>query len=443
MSAQPLNEPDRLRVSFAREITGLAGRERFAELAVGGGFAFAAAALALLAPPHGTVPPATAAMYVLALVVAGRVRFDIGAGFTVPTQIVFVPMLFAVPVGLVPWLVALALGLGMAPEVLRGRTRPGRVLVCFANSWFAVGPAAVLAAGGSPRPSAAIPLLIEALGAQVALDFIANAARERLRAGISIRELAGEMAGIYLIDAALSPVGLAVAFAAEDRPWAVLLVLPLLALLSVFSRERRARLEQLVELNDAYRGTALVLGDVVESDDAYTGEHCQGVVALALDVAAEMGLDAHARRRTEFGALLHDVGKLAVPKEIINKPGALDEREWTIIKMHTIEGQRLLERVGGIMREVGLVVRSSHERWDGGGYPDGLRGTEIPLEARIVAACDAYNAMTTTRSYRPAMPAAEALAELRRHAGSQFDPAVVDAILRVVAPGAGALSGRC
>ena len=127
-----------------------------------------------------------------------------------------------------------------------------------------------------------------------------------------------------------------------------------------FSKERHARLEQLIELNDAYRGTALVLGDVVEADDTYTGEHCKGVVRLALDVAARAGAGRRAaRRNVEFGALLHDVGKIAVPKEIVNKPGKLDEREWEIIKTHTVEGQRMLERVGGFMREVGQIVRSS------------------------------------------------------------------------------------
>src|SRR5262249_31534005 len=155
----------------------------------------------------------------------------------------------------------------------------------------------------------------------------------------------------------------------------------------------------------------LVLGDVVEADDAYTGEHCKGVVRLALGVAGELGLDASGRRNVEFGALLHDVGKIAVPKEIINKPGKLDERAGEIIKTHTVEGQKMLERVGGFMREVGEIVRSSHERWDGGGYPDGLRATEIPLEARIVSACDAFNAMTTDRSYRRAMPLPAAIAE--------------------------------
>jgi putative nucleotidyltransferase with HDIG domain len=431
-----VDEPDRLRLSFAREASGFARAERRAEVVVGGGFVIAAVALALAAPSESAPSPAIAALYVLMLAVVGRMRFDFGAGFTVPTQIVFVPMLFALPVGYVPLLVALALGLGALPDVVSGRTPPARALVCFANSWFAIGPAVVLAAGGTHSPNSQTPLLVAALGAQLAGDFCANAVRERVRSGISVRELADEMAAIYLIDAAFSPVGLAVAFATQHRAWVIVMMLPLFAVLGVFSRERRARLDQLIELNDAYRGTALVLGDVVESDDAYTGEHCKGVVRLALDVAAEMGLDAHQRRCTEFGALLHDVGKLAVPKEIINKPGALDQREWAIIKLHTVEGQRLLERVGGIMHEVGAIVRSSHERWDGGGYPDGLRGAAIPLEARIVSACDAYNAMTTTRSYRRAMSPGGALAELRRNAGTQFDPAVVDALLRILGPGA-------
>ncbi len=102
------------------------------------------------------------------------------------------------------------------------------------------------------------------------------------------------------------------------------------------------------------------------------------------------------------------------------------------MKTHTIEGQRMLDQVGGLLTSVGLVVRASHERFDGGGYPDGLAGEAIPLAARIVAACDAFNAMTTTRSYRKALPVSHAVQELRRCAGTQFDPAVVDALLTVV-----------
>jgi HD-GYP domain-containing protein (c-di-GMP phosphodiesterase class II) len=129
---------------------------------------------------------------------------------------------------------------------------------------------------------------------------------------------------------------------------------------------------------------------------------------------------------------LHDVGKIAIPKEIINKPGKLDPAEWTIIKTHTVEGQKMLEQVGGFMRDVGRIVRSHHERWDGTGYPDGLAGTDIPLESRIIACCDTWNAMRTDRAYRKALTLDAALAELVAHAGTQFDPDIVDALVPIV-----------
>jgi HD-GYP domain-containing protein (c-di-GMP phosphodiesterase class II) len=129
--------------------------------------------------------------------------------------------------------------------------------------------------------------------------------------------------------------------------------------------------------------------------------------------------------------VLHDVGKLRTPPEILGKPGALTDEEWAIVRRHPVDGQRMLERIGGMLAEVGDSVRAHHERWDGGGYPDGIAGEAIPPAARIVSVCDAYNAMTTNRPYRPAMTVADALAELRACAGTQFDPAVVDAIERV------------
>ena len=129
------------------------------------------------------------------------------------------------------------------------------------------------------------------------------------------------------------------------------------------------------------------------------------------------------RRLVEFGALLHDVGKIAIPKEIINKPGPLDEPEWQVIRTHTIEGQRMLAEIGGLMREVGEVVRCSHERFDGGGYPDGLAGDEIPIESRIVFCCDAYNAMTTDRPYRDALPMPRRDRRAARQRGHPVRPA--------------------
>jgi HD-GYP domain-containing protein (c-di-GMP phosphodiesterase class II) len=149
-------------------------------------------------------------------------------------------------------------------------------------------------------------------------------------------------------------------------------------------------------------------------------------------VADELGLGAKERRDVEFVALLHDVGKVRIPKTIINKPGPLTDDERELMNTHTIEGERMLEKVGGLLGRVGTVVRSCHERWDGDGYPDGLVGEEIPLVARIVACCDAYNAMTTDRAYRPALPEHEAIAELTRNSGGQFDPTVVDALSRVL-----------
>jgi HD-GYP domain-containing protein (c-di-GMP phosphodiesterase class II) len=143
-------------------------------------------------------------------------------------------------------------------------------------------------------------------------------------------------------------------------------------------------------------------------------------------------MNARERRNVELGALLHDVGKIAIPNEIINKPGPLSPQEWTVVKTHTVEGQRMLDRVGGVLCEVGHVVRATHEHWDGSGYPDGLAGERIPREARLVACCDAFSAMTTTRSYRSAMSTADAVAELRNNAGTQFDPEIVAAVAAVV-----------
>jgi len=265
-------------------------------------------------------------------------------------------------------------------------------------------------------------------------DFSASTLRYAIAREASLSAQLRESWGVYLIDAALSGVGLLAAEQINTTPTAVLLLVPLLAVLAFFAHERRHRLQSLLELGHAYRGTALVLGEVVEADDGYTGEHSKSVVTLALEVAEKLNLGPQQRQNLEFGALLHDVGKIAVPKRIINKPGPLDPEEWVIIKTHTIEGQRMLDRVGGFMHEVGLIVRSHHERWDGDGYPDGLSAEAIPLEARIITCCDSWNAMRTDRPYRPALSHDAALAELRSNSGTQFDPRVVDALLAVVEP---------
>ena len=410
----------------------LNAKERRAGIIVGGTFVLAVVALLAWFPPSaGDWDTRLAVTSMVALAVALRIEFDIGSGITVPSQLAFIPLLFAVPPALVPVAVVVAWAAAKLVDVVRGELRPVRLLAIFANAWFSVGPALVfaLAAPDSPQDVTAL-VLSAALAAQFALDFGASSLREALVHGATLREQVQE-GWVYVVDVALTPVGLMAARAADEAAVGVLGLLPLLGVLAVFARERRARVDGLVELNAAYRGTALVLGDVVEADDSYTGEHSRGVVALALDVGRRLGLDAGERRNLEFAAMLHDVGKVAIPKDIINKPGELDASEWQVMRTHTIEGERMLDQVGGFMSEVGRIVRSHHERWDGRGYPDGLAGEAIPLEARIVSCCDAWNAMTTTRSYREAMPDEVAARELRAHAGSQFDPTVVATVLAV------------
>jgi HD-GYP domain-containing protein (c-di-GMP phosphodiesterase class II) len=297
-------------------------------------------------------------------------------------------------------------------------------------AWHAVGPALVLGLAGEPSPQLSDwPLYLAALLSQFLVDTLWAAGREWLALGVRPSVQLRAMLWVYAIDTGLAPVGLAVAFASESSPYGVVLALPLVGLLSVFARERRVRIDHELELRDAYRGTAFLLGDVVEADDAYTGEHSRAVVELTLRVTDELRLSASERRDAEFAALLHDVGKVRVPNTIVNKAGPLTDEEWAVMEQHTIEGERLLLRVGGLLGEIGRIVRSCHERWDGHGYPDGLAGEEIPLLARIVSCCDAYNAMTSDRAYRAALSHEDAVAELRRASGTQFDPRVVDALV--------------
>jgi HD-GYP domain-containing protein (c-di-GMP phosphodiesterase class II) len=339
-------------------------------------------------------------------------------------------MLFVLPIGLVPFAVAAGVVLGSLDEHVRGSLSLARVPMRIVVAWHAVGPALVLAIAGERGPRLSDwPLYVLALFSQFALDTLWAAGREWIALGVRPSVQLRAMVWVYAIDAGLAPMGLAVAFAAQPSPYGVVLALPLVGLLSVFARERRVRIDHELELRDAYRGTAFLLGDVVEADDEYTGVHSREVVDLTLSVVDQLGLSAQERRDAEFAALLHDVGKVRVPKEIINKPGPLTPEERKVMEKHTVDGERLLLRVGGLLGEVGRVVRSCHERYDGEGYPDGIAGENIPLTARIVACCDAFNAMTTDRSYRKAMPLDEAVAEVRRSSGTQFDPRVVDALI--------------
>jgi len=296
-----------------------------------------------------------------------------------------------------------------------------------------MGPALVIVLAGAQHFSwSHWPVYAGALVAQLAVDLGVTLARCSIGEGINPRVQLPLLTWLYLADAALAPLGLLIAAAAIDRPGLVLLALSPMAMLWLFARERRQRLSDTLALSSAYRGTAYLLGDVVEADDYYTGMHSRDVVLLSLSVARALHLDSKRRRSVEFAALLHDVGKIRIPKEIINKPGQLDPDELQVVRTHPVEGEEMLTRVGGALATVGQIVRASHERYDGDGYPDGLRGEQIPVEARIIYACDAFNAMTTDRPYRRAMGTANALAELRSCAGTQFDPSVIDTIEQLI-----------
>ncbi len=417
----------------ARREQAMPARERAVETVLAMGTLAAAVALALLSHPAAGLSLPLALAFTIAYGAVSRIPFALGEGLVVPTQLIFVPMLLLLPTPLVPLLVIAGTVSSIGIASLRTGISPGRMLVGVNDATFALAPAAVLIALGADEPSwAHWPAYAAALGAQFAADTVRETIRSHLATGVPPRQVLGEMVQVFLVDALLVPIGLLAALAAAGAPGTALLVLPLVYLLSRFSREREARIAQSIEMTRSFRGTAFLLRDLLEEDDEYTGHHTEDVVDLSSRVAERMGVSEEVRRETELGALLHDIGKINIPDAIINKPGKLDADEWAIMKTHTIEGQRMLDQVGGLLTNVGVVVRASHERFDGGGYPDGLAGEAIPLAARIVSACDSFNAMTTTRSYRKALPVSHAVDELRRCSGTQFDPAVVVALLDVV-----------
>jgi diguanylate cyclase (GGDEF)-like protein len=171
---------------------------------------------------------------------------------------------------------------------------------------------------------------------------------------------------------------------------------------------------------------ANVLMRVLSERNPDLAAHLDDVSRLSDDVSRRMGLPDEDRMAVIQAASLHDVGKTAIPDELLNKPGPLSDEEWEFMRQHTVIGERILSAAPALC-EAARLVRASHERFDGTGYPDGLAGDDIPLGARIVAVCDAYDAMTSDRPYRRALGAEQAIAELRLCAGTQFDPAVVEA----------------
>jgi len=231
----------------------------------------------------------------------------------------------------------------------------------------------------------------------------------------------------FLIDGRWGIVAAAITVrsTAEDRE---------LELLASIARQTRLALQTATSyetLERTFLATVEALANALEANDEYTSTHARWITDLALQVGEELGFEPHELKRLELGALFHDIGKIGIPARILAKTGALTADERTLVETHPILGERILapiEQLG----EVRLIVRCAHEHYDGTGYPDHLVGDQIPLESRIVLACDAYHAMTTDRPYRRSLGEDEAKRRLVEASGTQFDPQVVDALLRVL-----------
>ena len=416
--------------SRGRRTQSLARNERVASIVVGGSFLAVASAIALgsVSARHPSVE--TVLVLLVAYAVASKVEFEIGAGYAVPTELLLVPMFVLLPANLVPLVVAAGLILG---EVVIRRSHGDhleRIAVLPGNAWHAIGPALVLIAAGEPAGWSAWPIFLAAFVAQMAFDCSSSAAREWIAFRLKPRAHLRYMTWVWMVDGALAPVGLAVALAASTGWQAALLVLPLIGLLGAVASSRGSvATESIAHWSSATRTVARRSSLVTSS---------RPTTATPADIAATLSTSC-SPSPTSSAATRADDGTpssrrfFRIPKSIINKPGPLTPEERALVETHTTQGEQMLAQVGGLLGEVGRIVRSHHERYDGSGYPDQLKGEEIPLIGRIVCCCDGFNAMTTDRPYRKALPVHAALAELHAQAGRQFDPIVVEALTTVLA----------
>ncbi|OLV16717.1 HD-GYP domain [Deinococcus marmoris] len=186
------------------------------------------------------------------------------------------------------------------------------------------------------------------------------------------------------------------------------------------------------EVRSTLEAGMLTLGIVLEARDFETSGHTHRAATMAEQLGEHLGLNTTDLHHLRQGAYLHDLGKLCVPDEILRKPGRLTSEEWTVMQSHVVQGHDLATRIAGLSEETLQVIRSHHERWDGGGYPDGLVGTDIPLNARIFAVCDVYDALISERPYKPAWSHEDALSEIAGQSGRQFDPNIVRAFLSLM-----------
>ncbi len=265
----------------------LGGRERVISALTGGTFLVTAIAMAVTGSSQDAPGIVVVAALILAFAALTNVDFEIGAGSAIPTQLVFVPMLFLLPLGWVPLAVAAGYLVSLSVDVMRGVRHRERVLPLLGSCWYVIPPVVVLLVWGDGAPRwDHWPVYIGALGAQFGADLASTLVRERRALDLSLRRLIPFAAYAHTVDLALSPLGLLAAFASMRMPYAFVLVLPLGGVLVIFARDRERRIRQDEEMRAAYLGTALLLGDIIDADDEYTGSHSRGVVELVSAVAA-------------------------------------------------------------------------------------------------------------------------------------------------------------
>ena len=391
--------------SRARLARPLGAGERLFSAALGGAFLVAAIALGVATSSGRSPSLALVAVLVLSFAALANVEFEIGAGSAIPTQLILVPMLFLLPLGWVPLAVAAGYWVSLNADVVRGRRHRERVVVLLCSCWYVFGPVLVLLVWGEGPPRwSHWPVYVAALAAQFGADLASTLVRERRALGISLRRLVPMAAIAYGVDLALAPLGLLAAFAAIGMGYAFLLLLPVAVLLAIFARERRQRLEQEEELNVAYRRTMLLLGDIIEADDEYTGSHSRSVVELVV-AGRRACCELTPAQRHAGGVRRAPARRRQDPHPEGHHPEAGAARrpeERALIETHTIEGELMLDQVGGSLSDVGHIVRSCHECWDGTRLPRrGWQASRSRSIARIVCCCDAWSAMTTDRPTAP------------------------------------------
>jgi len=201
----------------------------------------------------------------------------------------------------------------------------------------------------------------------------------------------------------------------------------ILQLREAVRREKR----QAAEVSRSYVAAVRALTNAVEARDAYTGKHAERVAAFGLELAKVIDGDLAKDPEAEFGFLLHDVGKVAVPDAILHKPSALNRHEMEVMRLHPVTGHAIVSHIDFLEGTAQGIVRAHHERWDGEGYPDGIAGRDIPLAARIFSVADTLDAITSDRPYRKGAQIAHAREEISRGSGTQFDPEAVEALMQV------------